>query len=233
MIVPALEHSAASIGVDISYDWVPCDRIDESVIRSADGLFIGPGGPSENIEAILRAIRWARLQLIPCLGTCGGFQRIVTEYAINELGIDRIVHEEVSPDAVDPFFAGTVCSLVGEESGVEFVPGSMVSKIYGATRITESSFCAYGISAKYVERFQGGRMRISGLDATGNARVIELTDHPFFMGTLYVPQVRSTESQPHPIITAFVNAVKEKGAEETRRSQAVDQEQTIRLGRVK
>ncbi len=208
MIGPALEHSAARVGVEIRYDWVPCSQVGPSIIKDTHGFFIGPGGPSENISGILEVIRLARLQFIPCLGTCGGFQRIVTEYAVNELAFDRIVHEEIAPDAVDPFFSGTKCSLVGEESEVDFVPGSRVAGIYGATRAMESSFCKYGISPKYTERFRSCHLKVSGFDAAGDSRVVELTGHPFLMGTLYVPQVRSTEHQPHPLVTAFVNATK-------------------------
>jgi len=205
-IGPALEHSAAAIGVELEYTWMPPDLADERVVESFNGIFVGPGDPVEDIAGILQTIRAARQNQLRCLGTCGGFQRIVTEYARHELGFDKLENEEVTPDAVDPFFSRLQCSLVGRDAEVELVPGSQVARIYASDRTTESFFCGYGVNGRYLEHLQRGRLKVSACDSAGEARVVELAQHPFFMGTLFVPQVRSMAGRAHPLITGFLRA---------------------------
>jgi CTP synthase (UTP-ammonia lyase) len=206
MIEPALDHSAKKIGVEIEYAWISEENIENDLVKNCQGVFVAPGSPTEESQKILQSIKTARVGNIPCLGTCGGFQRIVSEYAINVLEIKNIEHQEVTPDAMDPFFFQLQCSLVGQKVDVELVPNSLISKIYGEIKIKETFFCSYGVNPIYADILDKGGLMISGIDAQGIARVVELPIHPFFLGTLFVPQVRSTEDCPHPVITAFLKA---------------------------
>lgn len=132
---------------------------------------------------------------------------MVAEYAFNELGFDTLEHEEISPNTVDPFFSQLKCSLVGQESLVEISPDTLAFRIYATHQANESFFCKYGINGKYLERLQQGHLKVSAHDTSGEARIVELDNHPFFMATLFVPQVRSSENNPHPVITTFLKAV--------------------------
>ena len=90
---------------------------------------------------------------------------------------------------------------------LRFESGSLVAQIYGSTSAREEYYCNFGVDPGKVKLLASCRLRISGSDSEGEARVIELPGHPFYLGTLFVPQTRSTKRQPHPLVTAFVRAV--------------------------
>ena len=100
-----------------------------------------------------------------------------------------------------------MCSLVGREMSLTFAPGSQVAGIYGSLSATEEYYCNFGVNPGKVELLKSGPLRITGSDAEGEVRVIELPGHPFFLGTLFVPQARSAPAQPHPLVSAFLRAV--------------------------
>ena len=90
-----------------------------------------------------------------------------------------------------------------------FSSGSRVAAIYGGISAIEQYYCNFGVNPDYVSRLASGSLKITGSDSEGEIRVIELPGHPFFLGTLFVPQTSSTAEQPHPLVTAFVKAVQE------------------------
>jgi len=99
-----------------------------------------------------------------------------------------------------------------------FVEGSKVASIYGSLSATEEYYCNFGVNPDKVSLLTGSALRISGSDAEGELRVIELPDHPFFVGTLFVPQTRSTTGNPHPLVNAFLKAASEKNTSNRTRS---------------
>ncbi len=203
----AIEHSKNLLNVEITADWVSTDDIDHKLFEQYSGLWIAPGSPYKNMEKTLWAIRYARENKIPCLGTCGGFQHMVIEYARNVLGFKDAQHAEYDPYASSLFISQLACSLAGREMQLEFVPGSRVAAIYGSLSATEQYYCNFGVNPDCIAELKQGPMKISGSDAEGEIRVIEHPDHPFFIGTLFVPQARSTPEKPHPLVTAFLEAV--------------------------
>jgi len=90
-----------------------------------------------------------------------------------------------------------------------FSSGSLVAEIYGAISAIEQYYCNFGVNPNHISLLKSGPLKITGSDSEGEIRVIELPGHPFFMGTLFVPQTRSTAEQPHPLVTAFLKAVNE------------------------
>ena len=202
----AIGHAAGEMGVDIDFSWIPTDEIDSGLLLKSNGIFIAPGSPYRDMEKVLSAIRMAREKGIPCLGTCGGFQHMVLEYARDALGMIDVSHQEYDPNASSPIISRLVCSLAGREMVINLRAGSLVAGIYGKRTVTEKYFCSYGVNPSYTGHFEHGRLRISGSDQEGIMRVVEMLDHPFFVGTLYVPQVNSTPEQPHPLIRGFVKA---------------------------
>jgi CTP synthase (UTP-ammonia lyase) len=154
----------------------------------------------------LAAIRDARERGIPCLGTCGGFQHMILEYARNALGFVDAQHAEYDPYASELFVTELECSLAGRELIVALQPESRVAGIYGALEAREQYYCNFGVNPEKNAELQRGELRVTGADAEGDVRVVELPNHPFYIGTLFVPQLRSRLERPHPLITAFVRA---------------------------
>lgn len=203
----AISHSSKAIQYPLAYDWIATDQIDDDMWRTHTGLLVAPGSPYRDFEKVLRAIRYARENGVPTLGTCGGFQHIIIEAARNIFGIKEAQHAEINPDASTPIIIKLACSLAGREMTLRLVPGSMVARIYGRTETKERYYCSFGVNPEFVEHLSSGPLRIVGSDAEGEIRVMELPNHPFFIGTLFVPQTLSTEEHPHPLFTAFLREV--------------------------
>ncbi|MBL8039668.1 MAG: hypothetical protein JNN16_19420 [Nitrospira sp.] len=206
----AIEHSKILLGAYIRAEWISTQAIDEKRLRDYAGLWIAPGSPYKSLERTLRAIQYAREHRIPCLGTCGGFQHMLLEYTRNVLGVKDASHAEYDPYASNLFISQLPCSLAGREMVLNLVPGSQVASIYDTTSVREQYYCNFGVNPAYVPLLKQGPLSVSGSDAEGEVRVVEHPGHPFFIGTLFVPQQRSTPGRPHPLVTAFMKAVLER-----------------------
>ena len=176
-------------------------------------MWVAPGSPYKDLEKTLSAIRYARENLLPCFGTCGGFQHIVIEYARNVLGFKDAHHAEYDPYASTLFISSLTCSLVGREMSLTFAPGSKVAQIYGALQATENYYCNFGVNPEVAPLLKKGPMQVVGSDKEGEIRILELRDHPFFVATLFVPQACPLADRPHPLVTAFIGIVAERGRE--------------------
>lgn len=212
----ALKHSIAAYGQNVEFGWI--DTADLSVpgrlerLSGWDGIFIGPGSPYKNMDGVLSAIRIAREQGIPLLGTCGGFQQIIIEYARNVLNFVDAEHEESAPHASRLVISRLACSLAGRTMTITLAPDSALAHIYGQTRVSEQYLCNFGVNPQYADFLQSGSLRAVATDPEGVIRAVELPEHTFFVGTLFVPQLGSTPSQPHPVVSAFVRACLEIAA---------------------
>jgi len=204
----AVAHSAAALGLGVETQWIATTELDRpdglKRLEEFDGFWIGPGSPYASMDGALAAIRMARERGIPLLGTCGGFQHIIIEYARNALGFADAEHEESAPDASRLFISRLACSLVGRTMAITFEPGSKVAGIYGRTSAQEEYLCNFGVNPNYVATLRSGALRGVGSDAEGAVRAVELAGHPFFIGTLFLPQHVSTPAHPHPLISAFI-----------------------------
>ncbi|MHC9063412.1 CTP synthase C-terminal region-related (seleno)protein [Nitrospira sp. CMX1] len=203
----AIEHSKKFLGVDIGVEWISTQAIDERGLNDYSGLWIAPGSPYKSLEKTLRTIQYAREHRVPCLGTCGGFQHMLLEYVRNVLSLKDSGHAEYDPYASNLFISRLACSLAGREMELNLVAGSQVAAIYGATSVKEQYYCNFGVNPEYVPLLKQGPLNVSGSDAEGEVRAVEHPGHPFFVGTLFVPQHRSTRERPHPLVTAFLKAV--------------------------
>lgn len=206
----AIEHSLARVAASLDVCWIGTDRLPSTgataQLSRFNGLWIGPASPYKSAEGALAAIRLARERRIPLLGTCGGFQHIVLEYARNILGIADAEHEETNPDASTLVISRLACSLVGRTRTVTLQPGSRIASLYGRTTAEERYLCSFGVNPDYADRLESGGLRVVGFDAEGVVRAVELEDHPFFMGTLFLPQLTSKPAAPHPIVSGFLRA---------------------------
>lgn len=208
----AIVHSNTALGLDVAAAWISTGDIDASLFGKYSGIWIAPGSPYKNMARRIEAIQHARENGVPCFGTCGGFQHMIIEYARNVLGFRDAQHAEYDPYASKLFISQLACSLAGHEMQLRFVPGSQVAAIYGCLSATEHYYCNFGVDPDCICELQRGPLSISGSDVEGEVRVIEYPGHPFFIGTLFVPQRCSTPEAPHPLITAFLRAVIENAA---------------------
>jgi CTP synthase (UTP-ammonia lyase) len=122
------------------------------------------------------------------------------------LGISDADHEESSPHASVKLISKLSCSLVGQERTVDIVPGTEAHRIYGKSEATEIFACNYGLNEAFAEKIRTKELRVSGYDVDGTVRMVELSRHPFFIATLFVPQVVSQTANPHALIVAYLKA---------------------------
>ena len=202
----ACAHSSGALRQQITPEWTSTEDATPERLQDFSGFWILPGSPYRNLPHTLAAIRHARERGIPCFGTCGGFQHIILEYARNVLAFHDAAHAEYDPYASDLFVTQLDCSLVGRELTIALAAESRVARIYGALEAREQYYCNFGINPDKTELIRSGELQITGSDAEGEVRVVELPTHPFFIGTLFVPQLRSTVARPHPLVTAFLRA---------------------------
>jgi CTP synthase (UTP-ammonia lyase) len=204
----AICHSLVGLNDELAVNWISTATIEETDILHAHGLWVAPGSPYKDLSRTLQAIRLARQNLVPCLGTCGGFQHIILEFARNVLGFADAMHAEYDPDASRLFISALSCSLVGMELRVRLRPSTTARAVYGKDEVVERYYCTFGINPEYSETLaQNGGLIISGRDLNGEIRIVEILNHPFFVGTLFVPQARSRPSIPHPLVSGFLQAV--------------------------
>lgn len=210
----AIAHCAAALSRAVEFRWIGTAEAarPDGLKRLAKcrGIWIGPGSPYENMDGALSAIRLARERGIPLLGTCGGFQHIILEYARHVLGFTGAEHEESAPAASPLFISRLACSLVGRTMTITLEPGSMLAGIYGRSSVQEEYLCNFGVNPDFVDTLRAGALKIVGSDTEGAIRAVELPGHPFFVGTLFLPQHRSTPSSPHPLVSAFIRACAHK-----------------------
>ena len=131
---------------------------------------------------------------------------MLVEHARTRLGITDAAHAETSAEGT-PIVTMLACSLDGQTIDVALTPGSRLAALHGnATSITEMTTCNYGLDPDWQHIASSAGMVVAGVDDTGEVRVVERDDHPFFLATLYQPQLRSSPGAPHPVWVGFLEA---------------------------
>lgn len=210
----ALEHLVGT-GRALTWSWVHTTAVASSQLGDADGIWLAPASPYASIDGAFAAIRFARERRVPFLGICGGFQHTVLEFVRNVLGDVDAAHAEIDPEA--PLLAITPleCALVAKTGVIFFEPDSLVASSYGRWRAVERYHCRYGVNEDYVERLEARGLRVIGRDDKGAVRAIEMRDHPFFVATLFQPQLASSPQDPAPLVRAFVDAATTRHSQPT------------------
>ena len=213
----ALDMSSADTLHAIEAVWIPTHELSTSVkaLQSVHAVWCVPASPYVSMEGALNAIRYARENGLPFLGTCGGYQHAALEFARHVLGLTKADNGEVNPDAEMPLIAPLSCALVEQSGDIAFDEGSMLARIHGATRVTETYHCSYGIAPDLVGLFDDSALRVTGVDAEGEPRAFELVSHPFFIGSAYQPERSALSGKPHPLINAFVTAAADASSQVT------------------
>ena len=125
------------------------------------------------------------------------------------LGIKDAGHAESMSGGPQPFIGKLRCSLAGESKTVELSPGTAVFQAYKRKTVVEQYNCAYGLNEAFRDTLVDRKLKIVGVDAEGEARVVELSGHRFFIATLFLPQLSSSRTAPHPLVMAFLQAAVE------------------------
>lgn len=196
-------------GIALDAYWIATPDVAECDLAGFDAIWLVPGSPYDSDDGAVAAVRTARERRIPFLGTCGGFQYALLEFARNVCLLSDVENAEVTPEADEHLIVQLDCSLKGHEEAVMIVPGTLAAKLSGPGRRTERYHCDYGLNSAYLQSLSEGGLWFSGFDDSGQVRIAELPGHPFFVGTLFQPELNGDGTQPHPIIVALAVAATE------------------------
>jgi CTP synthase (UTP-ammonia lyase) len=190
----------------VQAEWLATESALTAQLDSYAGFWCVPASPYRSMEGALRVIRFAREQGRPFLGTCGGCQHAVLEFARNVLKISGAGHAEVDPSTPEAVISSLACSLIEASELLRLVPGTRLHEIYGVDEIRETYRCSYGLNPEYLPRLAAGGMRIAVTGPAGEARALELPAHPFFFLTLFQPERSALVGHSHPLVKTFVAA---------------------------
>lgn len=202
----AIDDAAAVLELPVKYEWLATRDIHSAdALSGFDAIWVVPASPYQNAEGAFIAIRYARENSIPFLGTCGGFQHAIIEYARGVLGWADAAHAETDAEG-RMVIAPLACSLVEKTDAIELRPNTLIAKAYGRESIEEGYHCNYGISPEFAGELDAGPLRVTGWDEEGEIRAVELTTHPFFVATLFQHERNALEGRPAPLVHAFLRA---------------------------
>ena len=222
-VVEALKHGGIASRAKVQIQWVEAEDVTEQtapeIFRDADGILVPGGFGDRGIPGMIEAAKYAREHRIPYLGICLGMQIAVIEFARHVLGLPDADSAEFAPETPHP-----VIHLMPDQEGVTDIggtlrlgswpcvltPGSLASTLYGAPLIHERHRHRYEVNNEYREALTSRGMMLSGISPDGRiVEMMELPDHPFFIGTQAHPEFKSRPNRPHPLFAGLVKAALE------------------------
>jgi CTP synthase (UTP-ammonia lyase) len=205
----AVASAASRLDADVELEWVPTDEVTGPArVRGFDALWCVPGSPYRSEEGALTAIRHARTSGVPFLGTCGGFQHAVLEWARHVLGWADAAHGETAPAAPRAVIAPLECALVEATEDVRLAPGSRLAAACEGTAITVTYRCRYGLNPAFRDALVGADLHVVAEAANGEVRGIELKTHPFFVAVLFQPEREALAGRRVPLAEALLAAAR-------------------------
>ena len=204
----AIDDAAAVLELTADYDWLATpDLTSPEDLVGYDAIWLVPASPYKNADAAFIAARYARENSIPFLGTCGGFQHALIEYARNVLGWSDAAHDETDTEGT-MVIAPLACSLVEKKDAIELRDNTLIAKAYGKSEIEEGYHCNYGVSPEFAQALESGDMRVTGWDDQGDIRAVELVTHPFFVITLFQHERAALDGRPVVLAQAMLRAAR-------------------------
>ena len=218
----ALYHGGLPHKTRVKISYFDSEKLeDPSVLATANGILVPHGFGERGAEGKARAVRFARERRIPYFGICFGMQFLVIEFARNVAGLERANSTEVDEKTPHP-----VIDLLPEQRGLKekgatmrlgaypcvLRPGTKAYEAYGAAHISERHRHRYEFNPEYRDRLSRAGLVLSGTSPDGRlVEVVEVEDHPWFLGCQFHPEFKSTPFKPHPLFTAFVGAAVRRG----------------------
>lgn len=221
-ISESLVHAGIAADSRVEIVWLESDELEvpnfdpATLLKDIDALIVAPGFGARGIEGKVRAVQYARESGLPFLGICYGMQMAVVEFARSVCGLDSANTEEVDPNAPYP-----VVHLLPEQKNVfekgatmrlgsypcNLTTGSLAHQLYGETRVTERHRHRFEVNNDFREKLIEHGMAISGVSPDYRlVEMIEIPDHPFFIGTQAHPEFKSRPNRPHPLFKGLVAA---------------------------
>jgi CTP synthase (UTP-ammonia lyase) len=204
--IPKALAAASEDGVETT--WVSTDSVENgAALAEFDGLWCVPGMPYKSADGVISAIRFARTSRLPFLGTSAGFQYTLIEYARHILGLTEADHQKINPRAAIPLIVPLGCAMLGVKARVRFKDGSLLRNAYRAAESTVEYRCSFGLNGRYRRLIESGPLCVSALDDQDEIRAVELDGHPFFVATLFQPEMTAA---PNLLVGAFVAACRRR-----------------------
>ncbi|MTI21306.1 CTP synthase [Fulvivirga sp. RKSG066] len=219
-IAEAFIHAGSVNECKVNLQWISSESINEencqSVLEKLDGILVAPGFGERGVEGKIQAVKYARENQVPFFGICLGMQCAVIEFARNVLKLKEATSTEMNPDTKHP-----VIDLMEEQKKIVDLGGTMrlgaypcnlkksskVYSVYGKKTISERHRHRYEFNNKYLERIEKAGLKATGINPdTKLVEVVELEDHPWFIGSQFHPELKSTVLNPHPLFVKFVEA---------------------------
>ena len=219
-VVEALKHASAANDAVVDIKWVDSETInDENVkdeLADVDGIIVPGGFGDRGIEGMISAIHYARTNKVPYLGLCLGMQLTIVEFARNVLGYNDAHSSEFNPDSFHQ-----VIHIMPDQHAVtdlggtlrlgsypcKLDPESKSYKLYGKELIHERHRHRYEVNNDYRSALTSNGMKLAGLSPDGHiVEMIEIPDHPWFIGTQAHPEFKSRPNKPHPLFRGFISA---------------------------
>jgi len=219
----ALQHAAATLELKLESQWIPTPSVlqptGQEMLESFDGLWASPGSPYKSMEGMLQGIEFARRRDWPFLGTCGGFQYALIEFARNLLGITDADTAENNSGSKSIIIYPVACAVPNRAQGapklsglvpeIRLRPGSYLQSFYGKDSVTEEFFCNFEVNPDFEWITMEAGFPIVARGPQGEIRAIESPTHRFYIATLFQPQLSSKPGKPHPLVMAFVQAAED------------------------
>ncbi|WP_053972449.1 CTP synthase [Mangrovimonas sp. ST2L15] len=219
-ILEAFIHAGAANEVKVNVEPIHSEYLNEDNVKiklsHLNGVLVAPGFGERGIEGKIDAVRYVRENNIPFFGICLGMQMAVIEYSRNVLGLSEASSTEMRADTPDP-----VIDIMEEQKHItdkggtmrlgawdcEIKDGSLAKQIYKKDLIQERHRHRYEFNNDYKQRIEEAGMIATGLNPdTGLVEIVEVPEHPWFVGVQYHPEYKSTVANPHPLFVAFVKA---------------------------
>ncbi len=219
-IAEAFVHAGAENDCKVNVKWISSEDITKEsvveVLKGLDGILVAPGFGERGMEGKIEAIRYVRENKIPFFGICLGMQCSVIEFSRNVLGIADASSSELTPNTKNP-----VIDMMEEQKKITTKGGTMrlgtytckikkgtkAYSIYGESVIHERHRHRYEFNNKYLALIEEAGMKATGINPdSGLVEIVELKDHPWFVGVQYHPELKSTVMNPHPLFVKFVEA---------------------------
>jgi CTP synthase len=240
----ALVHAALNFNLKLRLQWIEAEGLetkDDSYklqMEGFDGILVPGGFGKRGIAGMLNGIRYAREQKVPYFGICLGMQTACIEFARNVCGLENADSSEF-----DPATPHRVIYKLRELRGVEELggtmrlgawtcklePGSFAARAYGTTEISERHRHRYEFNREYEQLLTGAGLKITGTTPDGTyVEIVEIADHPYFLGCQFHPEFKSKPLEPHPLFVAFIKASYENRRQRLAASSTVQEEMFLR-----